>query len=96
MERALDVIVQVLIPGRPADMRSPSEDEIRQTAVVSLELDQVSAKVRTGPPIDDEVDLGTGVWAGVVPLTLTAAEPIPAPDLEDGVPVPDYLKPYRR
>ena len=94
--RALDVVVQVLIPGRPADMRTPSEEEIRQTAVISLDLDQVSAKVRTGPPIDDEEDIGTGVWAGVVPLELVPGEPIPAPDLEADVSVPDYLRPYKR
>ena len=96
LDRALDVIVQVLIPGRPPDMRSPTEAEVRKTGVVSLALDEVSAKVRTGPPIDEKEDLGTGVWAGVIPMQMVAGEAIPAPDLEAGVPVPDYLRPYKR
>lgn len=93
--RALDVIVEALIPGRTADIRQPTEAEWRQTAVIGLMLDEVSAKVRTGGPKDDPEDLATGVWAGVVPLRTVAGEPEPAEDLEEGLSIPQYLKPYR-
>jgi nitroimidazol reductase NimA-like FMN-containing flavoprotein (pyridoxamine 5'-phosphate oxidase superfamily) len=94
--RALDAVVDALIPGRRADIREPTDAELKQTGVVALDLDQVSAKVRTGPPIDDEEDLETGVWAGVIPLEMKAGTPVPAPDLESGVKTPDYLRSYRR
>ena len=94
--RALNIIVDVLIPGRLADIRSNSEAELKQTSVIRLALEDVSAKVRTGDPSDDPEDINTGVWAGVVPMTLQAGAPIPATDLEDAVKTPDYLDPYRR
>ncbi len=95
-EAALDVVVEALIPGRLADIRRPTTQELRKTAIIAVGLDEVSAKVHVGPPDDVESDLGTGVWAGVVPLHLTAGAAEPAPDLEPGVEIPDYLKPYRR
>ena len=94
--RALDLMVEGLIPGRLADIRPPTDIELRQTAVVSLPIEIVSAKVSTGPPEDDPADIGTGVWAGVVPATTIYGEPEPAPDLEPELQVPDYLRPYRR
>jgi nitroimidazol reductase NimA-like FMN-containing flavoprotein (pyridoxamine 5'-phosphate oxidase superfamily) len=94
--RALDLMVEGLIPGRLTDIRAPTEPEIRKTTVVSLPLDAVSAKISDGPPEDDPGDIGTGVWAGVVPMTTTYGEPVPAPDLEPDLDVPDYLNPYRR
>lgn len=94
--RALDVIVERLIPGRTADIRQPTKKELLQTAVFELLLENMSAKVRTGPPHDDDDDIGTGVWAGVIPLTMVAGEPVAAPDLESGVEAPDYLSPYTR
>lgn len=94
--RALDVVVDALIPGRTADVRPPTEKELRQTAVFELPLDEMSAKVRTGPPQDDDEDLGTGVWAGVVPISLVMGSPTPAPDLEPGVEPPEYVNPYTR
>ncbi|MET0565224.1 MAG: pyridoxamine 5'-phosphate oxidase family protein [Acidimicrobiia bacterium] len=94
--RALDLMVDGLIPGRLADIRPPTDIELRKTAVVSVPIEIVSAKVSTGPPEDDPSDLGTGVWAGVVPVTTSYGEPDPAPDLEPDLQVPDYLRPYRR
>lgn len=94
--RALDVILEFLVPGRSTDIRGPTDGELRQTAVIELDLAEVSAKVRTGGPKDDPEDLGTGVWAGVVPLRTVSGDPVPAEDLEDGVETPGYLDPYRR
>ncbi len=94
--RALDLIVEALIPGRFADIREPTEAEIRQTAVIELSLDEISAKVRSGGPKDDPVDLGTPVWAGVVPLQMMAGRAQPADDVGSEIPVPAYLSPYQR
>lgn len=94
--RALEVIIEALIPGRSTDIRTNTRAELKQTAVIRLSLEEVSAKVRTGDPIDDPEDMDTGVWAGVIPLSLQAGEAINAADLENGVPIPDYLRPYRR
>ncbi len=93
---ALDKTVERLIPGRLAELRSPTDGELRQTASISVPLDEASAKVRTGPPNDDESDLEAEVWAGVVPMSLVSGDPVPAPDLKPNTPIPDYLRPYRR
>lgn len=92
---ALDLIVDGLIPGRVADVRAPTETETKQTSVFELSLDEVSAKVRTGEPQDDAEDLESDAWAGVIPLSVVAGEPEPSSDLRDGIPTPDYLRPYR-
>jgi uncharacterized protein len=94
--RALDLMVEGLIPGRLADIRPPTDIELRKTAVVAIPLDTISAKVSAGPPEDDVADLGTGVWAGVVPMRTVHGEPEPSPDLEPNVEVPDYLIGYKR
>ncbi len=93
---ALDVIVEKLIPGRLADLRSPTEAELRQTAVIEVPLTEVSAKIRTGDPHDDPDDLGSDVWAGVIPGKFAWGEPIAAVDLDPDQPVPPYLSNYRR
>jgi nitroimidazol reductase NimA-like FMN-containing flavoprotein (pyridoxamine 5'-phosphate oxidase superfamily) len=75
--RAMTLLVDKISPGRSARVRPPSDKEIAATAVLELGLEEVSAKVRRGPPVDDDEDSGWPVWAGVVPLTLRAgpAEP---------------------
>jgi nitroimidazol reductase NimA-like FMN-containing flavoprotein (pyridoxamine 5'-phosphate oxidase superfamily) len=93
---ALDLIIDRLIPGRAAEIRPSTEVEIGQTSVIELGLDEVSAKVRAGGPDDDLDDLGEPVWAGVVPLRLVAGDPIPDEGLSPDIPIPDYLRPYRR
>ncbi|MGH8951986.1 MAG: pyridoxamine 5'-phosphate oxidase family protein [Acidimicrobiia bacterium] len=93
--RALDLMVDGLIPGRLGDIRRPTPLELRKTAVVQVPIDVVSAKVSVGPPEDDAADIGTGVWAGIIPMTTHYGEPIPAPDLEPGLEVPDYLRRFR-
>ena len=87
-DAALAAMVERLVPGRAAQVRPPSEPELRATTVVALPLDEASAKVRTGPPLDDEDDLQLPVWAGVVPLALRAGTPEPAPGLGEGPSAP--------
>ena len=86
---ALGHITNHLAPGRWEEARLPNEKEVRSTTVVALTLDEVSAKVRTGPPIDDEEDYALPVWAGVVPLRIEAGEPAPDARLQEGVPAID-------
>jgi nitroimidazol reductase NimA-like FMN-containing flavoprotein (pyridoxamine 5'-phosphate oxidase superfamily) len=74
---ASDALVERMRAGRSTEARRPTEAELRGTLMVRLPIDEVSAKVRTGPPIDDEADLELPVWAGVVPLTLQPGTPIP-------------------
>lgn len=93
---ALDSIVEWLIPGRTKDLRSPTVTELRQTSVIALPLDDISAKARSGGPRDDPNDMASDVWAGVVPMRLVAGEAVPDEALGDGIPLPDYLSPFRR
>ena len=93
MSRAL---ADHVAPGRGAEARPPNEDEFRQTLILAIPLDEASAKIRTGPPKDDDADLGLPVWAGTLPLHLTASTPEPDPMLADGIDVPGYLTDYRR
>lgn len=93
---AFDTIVETLIPGRLADLRRSRESEIKQTAIIELGLDEVSAKTRSGGPNDEPEDMGLNVWAGVVPFHLIPSDPEPSPDLAPGIETPEYLRPYRR
>jgi hypothetical protein len=94
--RALEAFTEQVVPGRWAEVRGPNEQELKATTVLALPLAEVSAKVRTGPPLDDEEDMNWPVWAGVVPLSLTAAAPITAPDLRVDMAPPDYAVHYSR
>jgi len=82
--------------GRSSDARPPNDEELRQTSMFAIVLDEASAKVRVGPPIDDEQDLSLPIWAGVLPLRIEPSEPIASPDLQAGISVPGYLESYRR
>jgi len=93
---ALELITDQLIDGRWAESRPVLEKEIKGTLVVALPLSEASAKVRTGGPIDDEDDYGFPVWAGVVPLQLTAGPPIDDYRLLDGIEPPPNVTHYRR
>lgn len=88
---ALDALVDHAIPGRAADSRPADAKELAATAVLRLDLTEVSAKTRTGGPNDDPADLSLPHWAGVVPVAVTSGTPVPAADLAPGTPVPDYL-----
>ena len=93
---ALVAFSEHVIRGRWDDVREPTEQELKATTVLSLELAEVSAKVRTGPPLDDEEDYELPIWAGVVPLRVVAGEPIPDPRLPNNIPAPDYALKYER
>ncbi len=88
---ALEALVEKIVPGRWADARQPTERELRATAVLRLPLEQASAKLRGGPPLDEEEDMGLPVWAGVVGLRTVAADPQPDELLAPGIEVPNYL-----
>ena len=94
--RALAAVLDHIATGRSADSRPPNTRELAATAVLALDLVEVSAKARDGGPVDDEEDMALPHWAGIVPLTLTAGTPVPADDLDSAVPLPPYLTPYRR
>lgn len=85
---ALDLFADKIVPGRQAELRPTTEKEIRGTSVLRLSLDRSSAKVRTGPPVDDEKDYDFGVWAGVIPVGTTFGEPVPDERLKDGIELP--------
>jgi uncharacterized protein len=93
---ALRAISEQIVPGRWNDVRWPTEQELKATKVLALPIDEGSAKVRTGPPLDDEEDYAMNVWAGVLPLKVRAEGPVPDPRLaESGVTaVPEYLLNY--
>ena len=94
--RAMAALLDHVASGRSDDSRPPNARELAATAVLALDLVEVSAKVRDGGPVDEEEDMTLPHWAGVVPLTLTAGSPVPADDLDPAVPLPPYLTPYRR
>ncbi len=88
----LDLFVDKLIPGHAAAVREPTAQELAATSVVRVELSEASAKIRGGDPIDDPQDLDADVWAGQIPLRVTAGRPIASADLKDGIGVPDYIE----
>ena len=93
---AMAALLDHVASGRSDDSRPPNARELAATAVLALDLVEVSAKVRDGGPVDEEEDMTLPHWAGVVPLTLTAGTPVAAVDLDPAVPLPPYLTPYRR
>jgi len=89
--RALDAITERLVAGRGSQLRPTSDLELRQTAVLRVSLERASAKVRSGPPGDDEADHDWPVWAGVVPIDMTMGEPEPDTRLSSGITLPDNV-----
>lgn len=79
--RALHAFTERLVPGRWDEVRPPTDKELRAVRVLAMRLDETSAKVRTGPPLDDEEDYALPVWAGVIPLMSTSGEPVADPRL---------------
>ena len=93
---AARAITRHVLPGREDDAAEPREKDWLETLILAMPITEASAKVRTGPPVDDEADLALDVWAGTLPLHTVVGEPTPSPDLRAGIAVPDYLKGYRR
>jgi uncharacterized protein len=93
---ALRRLSEHILPGRWAESRQPNERELKATSVLRMPITEFSAKVRQGPPIDDEEDLAFRTWAGVVPLQTVAAVPIPDEHCGSDVPVPGYASAYSR
>jgi hypothetical protein len=87
----LDRFVDALVPGRAATLRRPTAQELKATTVVSIEIDELSAKVREGGPVDEPEDYELPIWAGVVPLHLEVDEAIPDDRLLSGVELPDHV-----
>jgi len=92
--RALRIISERVIPGRWEDVRKPSLHELKATSVLEFSIDEASAKVRTGPPLDDESDYELPIWAGVLPLRLTPESAVRDPRCPAEIPEPEYLKRY--
>ena len=93
---ALRALSEHMIAGRWDDVRAPNESELRQTTVLSLPLDEASAKIRTGPPLDDAEDYELPIWAGEIPLKLTSGHAIPDPKMPPDISAPSYANRYSR
>lgn len=93
---ALRALTEHMVRGRWSEAREPNERELQLTTVLALPLTEASAKIRTGPPLDDDEDYQLNVWAGVIPLKLVAEGPVNDPRLNPGVEVPAYARGYRR
>lgn len=93
---ALEILTEHILPGRWQDARRPNRQELDATAVLSIAIESASAKVRTGPPADDEEDYQLPVWAGVLPIQQQALTPIDDPRLRQNIPVPVAVANYRR
>jgi uncharacterized protein len=89
--RALEAFTEHLVPGRWQSVRWPTAKELKATKVLALPIDEASAKVRTGPPGDDDEDYDRDTWAGVVPITAGFGRPEDDPLLHDGIGVPEYV-----
>ena len=91
-EHALRVVTEQIVPGRWDEARVPTAQELKITKVLAVEIEEASAKIRTGPPKDEEEDYGLPVWAGVLPLQQTASTPIPDPLMSVPLPVSDSVQ----
>jgi uncharacterized protein len=94
-EAHLREMMEQMFPGRWAQLRPITAQELKATRILSLPLTEASAKVSAGPPADPAEDRAWPVWAGVLPIRLTMGAPEPAPDLAPGIPLPDYARGYR-
>lgn len=94
--RALDHIVDTLVPGQAAAVRPMTRNEMKGTTVLRLPISEASAKVRTGGPVDEPEDYELPIWAGVLPVKTTYGPPIPDPNLRHSLPIPDHLAHYGR
>lgn len=94
--KALEAFTEHIVPGRWPEIRWPNEIELKATTVLKLSIEESSAKIRMGDPIDDEEDYTMDVWAGVLPLALEIGKAVPDMRLKDGIEEPRYVSEYRR
>ncbi len=94
-EQALLTISEQIIPGRWAEVRPPTPNELKATSVLRIPITEASAKIRTGPPIDDDDDYALKIWAGVIPISLGAQAPVADEVMPSGVDLPDHVRNYR-
>lgn len=94
--KALEAFTEKVVRGRWADVRQPNESELKQTTVLALPLEEVSAKIRTGGPKDDKEDYDLPIWAGVLPLPVVPGAPVPDPQLRFSLDPPSYVVNYSR
>jgi hypothetical protein len=93
---ALEVITEHIVRGRWSEIRPPTSQELKATRVLRVHIEEASAKVRTGPPVDDEPDYDLACWAGVLPLRLGIGAPIADPRLGPRIEVSASVRQYRR
>jgi uncharacterized protein len=93
---ALRAVVEHVVRGRWSDVRAPTDSELKATSVLAMSIEEASAKVRAGGPLDDEEDYALDAWAGVLPLACRPGEPIPDGRLRAGIALPAYVREYRR
>lgn len=93
---ALKVIFDHIMPGRWEDVRKPDKKELEATSVFSFRIDEASAKIRSGPVVDEKEDLDLNIWAGILPLKTIPAEPIRDEGLDDTILIPEYINLFKR
>jgi uncharacterized protein len=93
---ALEAFAEHIVPGRWRDIRPPNAQELKATSILALRLDEASAKVRSGPPKDDDADYGLATWAGVLPMEIAYGAPINDPRLPTDMLAPEYVRNYKR
>jgi len=94
--RAMEALTEHIVPGRWKDVRWPTELELKATSVLKVPIEEASAKIRTGGPVDDEEDYTVNVWAGVLPLNLVSGQPIEDERLAQEIELPKYIQDYKR
>ena len=93
-QQALYAFTNHVMPGRWAETRQPNDQELKATTVLALPIEEASAKVRTGPPIDDDADYSLPHWAGVIPLSMQTGAPIADPKLAQDTAIPEHIQQY--
>jgi len=94
--RILDLIVEHVVPGRTDGSRPNTEKELKGTLVLALPIDEASAKIRSGPPVDDDEDYALPHWAGEIPLGIAVGDPVADPRLSDGIETPPHIADWTR
>ena len=95
-DRAMEALTEHIVPGRWKDVRWPTELELKATSVLKVPIEEASAKIRTGGPVDDEEDYTIDIWAGVLPLDLVSGQPIEDERLAQEIELPKYIQDYKR